>query len=160
LAASEGGEASVIKFQAGSPNRPRTKPPGSAAVGAKPIHYHHHFDEEAVRWREIWGATRSRAVTLVGKSALVMPYVKTCEGELKDQTTRTKELAKEAIDQMLDRGYVHRDLRWDHVGLCRKGPMDQEVAVFIDLGNVDEPPKGDRETQQAAKEEMLRALGL
>ena len=150
--------------QTGKPNRPQAKPSSSdaAAVMPEPIqHHHHHFDQEALRWREIWGAKNARAVTLVGKSALLMPFVKTCEGAPKDQAERTKELAVGAIDRMVERGYVHRDLRWDHVGLCRSGAKDEEeVVVFIDLGNVDKLPKDDGQARQAAREEMLKALGL
>ena len=121
---------------------------------AEPIH-HHLFDQEAERWREIWGANNARAVTLVGKSAPVSRPVRETG---KDQSCS---LPRKPLTGVVDRAYLHRDLRWDHVGLCRSGAKDEEeVVVFIDLGNVDKLPKDDGQARQAAREEMLKALGL
>lgn len=154
MATSEGGKACVIKFQANASHK-------RGAMGAAATQTDHlHFEKEAARWRTIWGAKNARAVILVGRSALVMPYVRTCEGTVDEQKANTKDLARVAIDQMLDRGHVHNDLRWEHVGLCRSGDNDKVMAVFIDLGDVGEFPKGDNGARQAAKDRMLKALGL
>jgi len=73
LATSESGKACVIKFLASNKRR---------AV----LLDHRHFEKEAARWRDIWGAKNARAIALVDKSALVMPYIKTCEGILLDNS--------------------------------------------------------------------------
>lgn len=147
LASSETGEACVIKFQAVYRN-----PPSESALLS--------LQNEAARWRDIWGAGRSRVVTLVRKAALIMPYVKTFGEDIMEPTPEMKELARQAIDRMLDRGHVHRDLRWDHVGVCRNELKGQEEAVFIDLGNVDKLAEGDEGAKEAARREMLEALKL
>ena len=156
LATSESGKACVIKFQANASNKRTT-----VGAAGHTLTDHHHFEREAALWREIWGAKNARATMLVNKSVLIMPYLKTCERPVAEQTDKTKELARKAIDEMLDRGYVHRDLRWDHVGLCRTGVVNDEAkAVFIDLGDVGEFQRGDKVARQQAKKEMLKALDL
>ena len=149
LATSESGKACVIKFQAESRYR-------RADVEAASLL----LQEEAARWRDIWGAESARAVTLFGKSALVMPFVRTCKGGVEDQVPETRELAVKAINRLLDRGYVHKDLRWDHVGLCRSGPEDKMVAIFVDLGNVGKLEENNPLAKEAAKKEMLDSLEL
>ena len=73
LATSESRKACVIKFQATAPNKRGAAAPAAPAAGGGATitdHHHHYFDEEAARWK----------VTLVGKSTLIVPYAKTCEG--------------------------------------------------------------------------------
>ena len=146
LATSESGKACVIKFLASNKRR---------AV----LLDHRHFEKEAARWRDIWGAKNARAIALVDKSALVMPYIKTCEGRVTQQDANTKQLAKKGIDQMLDRGYVHRDLRWQHVGFAGTCPRTRRwrcSLTWVMLGN----SQGVIRKQGKTEEEMLPALEL
>ena len=75
---------------------------------------------EARNWEKIWDAKGIRVLTLAKKPALVMPFVRTCVGTVDNQDGQKKSLAKEAIDRIVSCGYVHKDLGWRHVGLCRQ----------------------------------------
>lgn len=112
--------------------------------------------EELERWRAIWGA-HVKEVTLAGEDVLVLPYVKTCQGTVKDQSEGVKDVARAAVKHMAACGYRHDDCCWRHVGLCYKPGVGQ-CAVLIDLERVEV-----LETEEQKKDAcrtMLAALGL
>jgi hypothetical protein len=112
---------------------------------------------EIQMWKTIWDASFVKEVILANEHVLVLPYVKTCQGTVDDQSEEVKEAARAAVSHILEKGYWHQDCEWRHVGLCYKAGRSKLHAVLIDLETVVEVPVGQKES---ARNEMLRRLQL
>lgn len=100
-------------------------------------------------WKEIWKIP-VRVQKLLGKDALVMPYLSRCNTE---PTQEQRQLACSAIEALACAGFCHNDLHWRHVGLIKRNKTLK--AVLFDLANV-------KQTQDvsAARSTMLNKLKL
>jgi len=113
--------------------------------------------EELDLWRKVWDAHFVKEVSLAGEYVLVLPYIKTCQGTVEDQSEYIKEATRAAVGHMAERGFQHLDLCWRHVGLCYK-LGEGLCAVLIDLESTQALQTEDEKAE--ACKAMLTALGL
>lgn len=104
---------------------------------------------EADRWNKIWKLP-ARVERWGNKVALLMPFVAPVSSA-QQESFEVRVAVKKAANTVVKSGFVHTDLAWRHVGLCRsKGKLR---AVFFDLAAMD-----------TAKEDslsvMLNQLGI
>jgi hypothetical protein len=111
------------------------------------------LEREATHWREIWNIEKTQVITLGGKHALMMPYVKP-PPDTTDPLYQ-KGLLK-AVRTMASKGYSHSDLASRHVGIMTPKKKNEPPDVFFfDLRQLEEI-----EDEASAVSEMLRKLNI
>lgn len=94
------------------------------------------LEKEAKHWQHIWGKKEVQVITLCGRPALMMPYMKPIEDW---NDAEIKKAIVEAAEIMARKGLVHNDLTRRHVGFAspvKKGAKTE--VVFFDLRDVTE----------------------
>lgn len=110
------------------------------------------LEKEAQHWRDIWGHKDTQVITLSGKPALMMPYMKRIENWKDPQIL---EATKQAVRTMASKGFVHKDLKKRHVGIMSPSKKGERYQVgFLDLRQVE--PMEETEALQS----MFNALSL
>ena len=123
-------------------------------------------DAEASVWRDAW-QLNARELGLVGRRALLLPYVWTCprNGPSAADALQVHKATVRAIERMAASGWEHTDLtqpnddrpKWEHVGLYYE--EEELCAVLIDLGLVAKvSDKAGARAEAVAR--MRSALGL
>ena len=175
LACSKTGELIVLKFLTGLSDEGATQ----------------RADEESRMWNILYEA-KARALTLVCRSVVAMPFVFTTRPDpnsprgLKFEATLSPKrdtsapqfsqdvrslsqvqpemMAREAVETIVSKGYIHEDVHWRHVGAMPEFSEDNCTVlsfrgVFIDLTRVSKYTSLGL-TREEAKAHMLSALGL
>ena len=89
----------------------------------------------------------------MNKPVLMMPYVKQCKT---NPTKEQQNAALKAIQVIIDKGYVHNDLDWRHVGYYYSSRKNKNLqALFFDLTSVKH-----YDNKEAALTLMKKQLGL
>jgi len=94
-------------------------------------------DEELTVWAKLFPLVKGKAgqqprkQTLLGKDALILPYIPPLKQEdLLDPNIQ--QAARKTFQQMADLGLVHEDLKLSNMGLYRKST----TVVLFDFGKV------------------------
>lgn len=109
--------------------------------------------KEAEIWRVVWELP-AYWCSLAGRAAVVMPYLRPVKRNEWTDPSIVKVIA-DAVDVMVEKGYLHNDLHRWHVGLYSLAG-DMRAALF-DLSDVDSILPSEKDS---AKKRMLRALDL
>jgi hypothetical protein len=109
---------------------------------------------ESARWNQLW-KTSTYTLSLVGRTVVVLPYVRSVRSTLGEVSKSIKTATIEAITIMADAGMRHKDLKWEHVGSYVRNEDQKECVVLFDLARVEEGVD-----PAVAKEAMLKDLGL
>lgn len=94
------------------------------------------LEKEANYWKLIWNKINTQVITLGGRPALMMPFMKNIEN-WNDPTIIEDVL--EAAKKMAKLGFVHKDLKKPHVGyMSPKKKNARNEVVFYDLRQIEE----------------------
>jgi len=103
---------------------------------------------EEANWHAVYGSNSARVITLCGRPALIMRYLRPLELQADGTPTQEDQAAvKTAIEKFAQKGYKHTDLALRHVGFLsppqkkkKRKEGDEELepeVVLFDLGQVD-----------------------
>jgi len=91
-------------------------------------------------WRNVWGVkgvkqyvVRKPETDSVGDRIVCMPFVYPVEeGNI--------EAVEEAASTMAKRGYLHNDLKWDHVKILKHNGKSKAIFIdFVDVAEIEDP---------------------
>lgn len=103
------------------------------------------MQDEAANWHKAYGVNSARVVTLSGRPALIMRYLRPLELRDGNLTGENQVAVKTAIEKFASNGLKHDDLALRHLGILSppkksrvQGVEPEPEVVLFDLGRVSE----------------------
>lgn len=115
-------------------------------------------EAEVKTWEDIYGKGWARAVTAARCTAVLMRYIhpipKHLEALYRDKGSQYGRAVTECFQLWAEKGFMHEDLRWRHVGVCGDG-----TVILFDLTSVRRIPAKSKREKKAAVQEMWEVIG-